>query len=88
MRHVETPECERLSAISDKSNCIGEFIDWLHEQDMTIAKWEDLEDHDDPSLWPYSGSTTRLLAQFFDIDLDKVEKEKREILEALRETND
>ncbi len=35
-------ELERISAIRDQSQTIGEFLDWLqNEQGVVLAKWQD-----------------------------------------------
>lgn len=78
------PECEKLAAVSEDSNKIGNFIEWLRgTMGMDIAIWENerLVEAD------YRGDygINRLLAQYYGIDLDKVEEERRALLEWLRE---
>jgi hypothetical protein len=66
---MKTTECDKLHAIKDQSQVIGEFLDWLEdEHEVFLPK-----------------SVTNLLAEYFDIDLEKVEQEKLAILEDLRE---
>ncbi len=93
-------EHERLSLIKDKSQAIGDFIEWLsgrgirlcREHEHTNACYED----DDPECqWPTCGlrdgrligdhtPITKLLADYFDIDENKLEREKRQMLADIR----
>lgn len=83
------PECEKLAAVSEESNKIGSFLDWLFSKDFVIAgyehsgaRWETLV-----VVREFQGGSgiNRLLAKYYDIDLDKVEDERRALLEWLRE---
>jgi hypothetical protein len=70
-----TPELDRQSqAIEDGAHKIAEFLDWLESEGYVIH-----EDHDryaDPK---------KLLADFFGIDLNKIETEKLALLDYIRE---
>lgn len=82
----EAPECKKLSAVRDESHKIGEFIDWLHEQGIQLCEWMDYEDA--PAQYaPTTQTSEKLLAKYFDIDLNKVERERRAILEYLGTQN-
>jgi tRNA(Ile2) C34 agmatinyltransferase TiaS len=73
------PEHEKLHLIKDKSQAIGEFLEWLQgEQGCVIAQYSG----DD--LHPIDSRNEQLLAYFFEIDLVKLEKEKRAMLDELR----
>lgn len=79
------PECAKMAAVKDKSQAIGEFIEWLHDKKgLVIAEWNDSIIGRDELVGAYIG-TEQLLAEFFDIDLEKVEQEKRQMLKELRE---
>jgi len=44
MPHPDYPEHAKLAKVSDKSQAIGEFLEWLTtEQGYTLAKWSDTE---------------------------------------------
>lgn len=73
------PECEKMIKVKEESQNIGEFIDWLYTRYMHIAFYDE-----EGNLHPALISTEKLLAEYFNIDLDKVEKEKRQMLEELR----
>ena len=78
MTGVDAVECEKLSAVQDDAAVLTRFVDWLDSNGMELARWE--EDR----LVPLSGGYQRLFARFFDIDLDKVEAERRVMLNELR----
>lgn len=68
-------EHEKLAAVSDKSQEIGEFMDWLlNSEEYVLAKW------DGNFLMSVNVSITTLLAQFYKIDMDKLDREKLEML--------
>lgn len=73
------PECEKMQAIKDKSQAIGEFIEWLGINGMFIGDY-------DEGGYPTTAllNTEQLLAKYFKIDLNKVEKEKRRMLAEIR----
>ena len=76
------PECNKMLEVQDQSQTIGEFLDWLlHDKGAEIAEWRG------DQLFPMRGSIESLLAEFFEIDLEKVEKERRAILEEMRQVN-
>lgn len=74
---VQMSECERLAAVSEKSQVIGEFIEWLRDTkrwqicqyDTAMTRW-----------WLVTFAINNLLAKFFGIDLNKVEAERRALL--------
>ena len=74
------PEHDKLKAVSKNSQEIGEFIDWLVDEDMEIC-YLDVNDH----FYPIGFSTEKLLARFFEIDLAKIEAEKRKMIMSMRE---
>ena len=80
------PECEKLKKAAPESHKIGFFLDWLESQGIHLAHWvESFEDFTDPDMLDYIKETReQLLARYFEIDLDKVETERRAILEDLR----
>lgn len=84
MNQPKCPECEKLKKVSKKSQVIGEFLDWLlGDGEYVIA--EIVDDDGDENLFPVHESTEQLLAAYFKIDLVKVEKERRALLDCIRE---
>ena len=79
---TEYPECKRMRAVSDESQSIGAFIEWLTEQGLEII---DPEKSAEARFPVHIGLTIeQLLAKYFEIDLDLVETERRAMLETLR----
>jgi len=94
---MKTPECDKLLKVSKESQSIGAFLDWLsgeknltvceeHEHDDTCYGKDDIRmcESNDGGYVPASLNIEKLLAEYFEIDLDKVEKERRKILEGLQ----
>jgi hypothetical protein len=90
-----TPECDKLSAVKDKSQSIGEFLDWLKARGVYLANRHEHTDdckHNgfymcdfvNGELQPYFYNIEALLAEYFEIDLNKIEDEKLAILESYR----
>ena len=99
MAEVKCPECDKMLAVRDKSNAIGEFLEWLQgERKLTLCReithkeieeaidagMEDEIDYKEGDLTPDHTGIEALLAEYFDIDLKKVEEEKQAILQQVR----
>lgn len=88
---VSYPEHAKLAKVAELSQVCGEFLEWLRER-YTLAK---LHEHTDAcyvggkqdcgmsSMTYYSEnpSTSSLLAAFFEVNEQKLEAEKREMVE-------
>lgn len=75
------PEHEKLSEVSDKSQAIGEFLDWVaDEKGWRLAEWEDNRD----VMTPVYYSVNEVLAEFFGIDYKKLMAEKDDMLAVMR----
>lgn len=75
-------ELEKMTAVQDRSQEIGEFLDWL-----ACVKGLDLCRYDGEKTerwWPAGITAEKLLAEYFGIDLNKAEEEKRAILAQMR----
>lgn len=81
--HIETPECDKLRKVTHKSQIIGEFLAWLQDEKGLVIC--DLEDNE---YLPYGSSINQMLADYFEINLDKVEREKQAILDGIRIANE
>jgi hypothetical protein len=73
------PECEKLRKVQKESNAIGEFVEWLESRGIFLASY-----YEESGLHASRVPLQKLLAEFFDIDMDVVECEKRVMLEKLR----
>jgi hypothetical protein len=70
----ECPECEKMAKISEMSQQLGEIIEWsLGKSYLKRGKnYRDIQS---------------LLADFYEIDLNKIEQERQALLAAIRENN-
>ncbi len=87
----DTPELDYQLLIieSGQSELLGKFYDWLIEEGYVFAKWSPSENkYGDTELFPVSINPNQLFAEFFKIDLNKIEEERRAILEELRNKYD
>jgi hypothetical protein len=84
-----TPECDKLLELTDKSQPCGEFLTWLkREKGVELG----MRSEDSPCcrqgyLQPSHHRIDKLLAEFFNIDLALVEREKRALLAHQRDLN-
>ncbi len=81
------PEHEKLAAISDQSQTIGQFLDWLAEVGIHRARWVVLDSmwtEEESELCLDITSIQDLLAEYFDIDQDVITAEKWAMLDDLR----
>jgi hypothetical protein len=78
---ADYPEHEKLKKISDKSQTVGDFLEWLNSQGIYLMTLE-ASMHDEWTA-PQKSRVT-LLAEFFEIDQAKLEEEKRVMFEDAR----
>jgi hypothetical protein len=75
----EYTEHERLKAVAEESQAIGSFLTYLlTETGHVLAKW------DGQSLRVSNTPITDLLAGYYGIDQNKIEQEKRQMLQRIR----
>jgi hypothetical protein len=81
-----TPELDRQRAVitTGANTVVGGFLDHLQEAGIVLARWH--EDRD--LLYQISESNEHLMADFFDLDLDKIEWERRALLTYMRRVHD
>ena len=82
MEPSKYPECDKLAAVSEDSNKIGAFLDWLSEQGIRLAKYTE-----DDELLEERSKIEELLARYYGIDLKKVEDERQSILRDCHDIN-
>lgn len=79
------PEHDKLRAVQDQSQAIGDFLEFVAERyhcELGRPQGSRAE------FTPVNLSVTKLLAEYFEIDLHKLEQEKRALLEHQRRLND
>lgn len=84
---TETPELNRIIGVSEDSQRIGEFLEWLAEQEIVLAEWDDNAGND-ADLFQIHTTREQLLADYFEIDLVKAEKERQALLDEVRAENE
>lgn len=78
------PEHEKLSKVKHTSQAIGEFLDWLeNEKGAAVCVLVRQNRHQHLYL-PLQNNTEQLLAEYFDIDLKKLEEERRQIVDEMK----
>jgi hypothetical protein len=79
---LKFPEHDKLRTIKDKSQTIGEFLEWCEGQSFELC-----EVTPSGNRWPITERREAILARFFEIDLDVLEREKRAMLKSVRKAN-
>lgn len=96
---AQYPEHAKLKRVQDQSQVIGDFIEWLNRNNYSIAipHRHSPECRDQSAMLESFGcgysagelqeiyeTTEQLLAKYFQVDLAALEREKRDMLQALR----
>ena len=88
MKQCKTPELDKMLAVKEKSQAIGEFLKWLSEQSIVLAEFDNVCCEDcgyAAETLVYIGSNRgQILADYFDIDTNKCEQECQQLLADLR----
>ena len=86
LKRSDTPELNKISEAQPDSQTIGQFLEWLDEKEIILAEWtgSDCDECGDECLMRMIRGKEKLLAQYFDIDLVKAEKERQLILDDIR----
>jgi len=82
---IDTPECDKITANREESRILTDFYDWLGEHGLEICAYD--EKSYGGEWLPDSRRPEQLFADYFGIDMNKVEEERRAILELQRELN-
>lgn len=80
----ETPTLDRMLEIQDQSELCGEFLDWFLHKFTVFERKQRRESAfvDADGAGDYINKE-KLLAEFFDIDLDEAERERQSMLRSL-----
>lgn len=83
-------EIEKALAVKEKSQAIGEFLEWAQSEGYFLASWQHFgnpepEGHD--RLVTSRNTIHQWFAEFFEIDQDKIEKERQALLNEIRAGN-
>lgn len=72
------PEHEKMKECSSPRQAVGDFIEWLSERGYWICEKRHGE------WFPTYRSRDQLLAAHFELDIDKIDAEKRAMLDEIR----
>ncbi len=84
---MEYPEHEKLTVIKEKSQLLGEFLEWARSSNYEFCNrvvidkgsaWEKVE------YQPNRAPIEKILADFYEIDLTKLEFEKQQMLATIK----
>lgn len=70
MKYPKTPELKKSQKVSEDSQKIGAFLEWMAQEH--------------PGQEPATINIQVILAEYFEIDLNRVEAERRSLLEYSR----
>lgn len=79
-------EHEKLNQLDGENQVIGAFLEWLNNIGYHLCENLDYPTEEDPEsgMVHIRENTEQLLAKYFSIDLDKLEQEKRQMLDEIR----
>lgn len=72
----DLPVLGQFAAISPDYKLIRNFFCFLEEKELSLAEWVN-----DNKMLPYSGNFEDLLLEYFKIDKDDLERERRKLLD-------
>lgn len=78
----EYPEHAKLAKVSDQTQAVHDFMTWLHEEHgVVLAVYDENDDGIHPTRLHLAGVDMHTaIADFFDIDMTLIEREKRAML--------
>lgn len=77
-------ECKKMEIFRYQSLALTEFVDWIEEQGMRICE---IPEVGHMPYMPIGETNEKLFARFLDIDMDKLEEEKQNILKIIKDLN-
>lgn len=80
------PEHDKMAKIRSEADTIGEFLEWLEGENLAVCGFREEAERWVPgwSATGWRGGIEKLLARYFDIDLAKLDDEKKDMLRRLR----
>lgn len=79
------PEHEKIKALGNQNQIIGSFLEWLQHGGFSICKYIE-EPRRREGYEPSRNNIQEWLAEYFDIDLKALEKEKQKMLDEMRKS--
>lgn len=78
------PEHARQHEVLEEAQAIGRFLD---ESGYILAEYREIEGYREQQLMPLATPIPQILAQYFGIDLAKLDAEKRAMISAVAKAN-
>ena len=82
---IKTPELDKIRKVSEKSQEIGNFLDWLSSKEGYYIAEYIKGGFDEEKLVTINLDIEQFLAKYFKINLVKAEKERQAILDNLKQ---
>lgn len=80
-------EIKKMLAVKDQSQAVGEFLEWLSSKGYVLGEWV-TRHKDTSSEWTEMVMLVKpineILAEYFEIDLNKIEAERQALLDEIR----
>lgn len=83
IEYPPSPLHDKMAGLETERNTVQEFLDWLQANGYWICK----QDEND-RFWPTFKSNEKIIANFFDIDLNAFYAEKDALLAAIRKAQE
>ena len=74
------PELEKLRRVSEESRAISGFMEWAEHKGYRLVRTHE----EDGATFEFPVNVEQAMAEYFEIDMAKVEAERRELLDRLR----
>lgn len=81
------PEHDKLSKVENEVSTISEFMEWLENKGLEICFIGNAGRGDMIERIPIQQAKASLIGEYFGIDNEIIEKEKREMLDNIRRKN-
>lgn len=78
--YPETTELDKIKAVKEDSQIIGEFLEWCEAKQYKVV----CDEYRNGTYYYEVGSIEQILAEYFDIDLKKVSAEKDAVYEWMK----
>lgn len=75
------PECAKFRLARDEAAVLTRFVDWLEGQGIVFCTHAENGRQD---YWSIGDTTEKLFMRYFEIDAEKLERERRTMLESTR----
>jgi len=77
------PNCDKLFALGDRTQGIHEFVEFLNQQGIRLAKFHKYDDCEEEQLTVMHKCTNELINECYGIDSKELERERQALLASL-----